>query len=343
VNRALSPRLLAQELSVLLDAGIPLLESLVTLQEKELRPDATRCLASLQAALRDGQPLSLAMVAQPQVFDAMFVAIVRANERSGSLAAALGEHARFLAWAEALRAKLVGALIYPALLLLAGGAVVLFLLLFVLPRFAGVFEAGTAELPWASRQLFALGLAGAQRPLLTILLAVSPLLLGLLAWRQGAGRASLMAAAWRLPALGPKLRLLALATTYRALGMLLAAGVPALQALQLVQGVIAAPLQPALQTATTQVSEGGRLSEALAEAGLCTPVAQRMLRVGERSGALAQMFDRAAAFHDEEIARLSDWVSQALNPMLMLLMGLLVGAIVVLMYLPIFQLVEQVQ
>ena len=328
---------------MLLDAGIPLLEALATLQEKEARPGAAQALAQLQMCLRDGQALSAACSQQPALFDAMFVAIVAANERSGSLAAALAAHARFLAWADALRAKLVGALIYPALLLLAGGAVLLFLLLFVLPRFAGVFETSMDQLPWASRQLFALGLAGAQQPALTLLLATLPLVLLVLAWQRGSGRTRLLAACWRLPALGPQMRLLALATTYRALAMLLGAGVPVLQALGLVRGLVAAPLRAGLADATVRVGEGARLSDALSQAGLCTPVAQRMLRVGERSGALAAMFDRAAAFHDEEINRLSDWVAQALNPLLMLLMGLLVGAVVVLMYLPIFQLVEQVQ
>jgi general secretion pathway protein F len=339
----LSLRLLSQETAVLLDAGIPLLEALTTLQQKETRADAERCLAALCEALREGRTLSDALAAQPQAFDALFIAIVRANESSGSLAAALREHARYRAWAERLRDRLTGALIYPALLLLAGGAVVLFLLLFVMPRFAGVFEGDAAALPWASRLLFSVGTAWADRPLLAVALALSPLLLVVLASRQPALRAALQVQAWRLPGLGPQLHTLALTTTYRAMGMLMAAGVPVPTALALVQGVVAAPLRAALGRATQGVHEGLRLSDALEQQALATPVARRMLRVGEQSGELAQMLTRTAEFHDEEIERLADWIARALTPLLMLAMGVVVGGIVVLMYLPIFQMMEQVQ
>lgn len=339
----LSLRLLSQETAVLLDAGIPLLEALSTLQQKESRAEAARCLGRLCEALREGRALSDALAEQPAAFDALFVAIVRANERSGSLAAALREHARYLAWAERLRDRLTGALIYPALLLLAGGAVVLFLILFVMPRFAGLFEGDTSTLPWASRWMFSLGAAWADRPLLAVTLAAMPLVLAALAWRQPTLRAPLLAQAWRLPGLGQRLHTLALTTTYRALGMLMAAGIPVPTALALVQAIVAAPLRAALGRATQRVNEGQRLSDALEHEALATPVARRMLRVGEQGGELAAMLTRTAEFHDEEIERLSDWITRALNPLLMLAMGVVVGGIVVLMYLPIFQMMEQVQ
>jgi general secretion pathway protein F len=125
--------------------------------------------------------------------------------------------------------------------------------------------------------------------------------------------------------------------------MLLGAGVPALQALRIVQPLMALPWQPAVERLAQAVAEGRRFSEALDAEGLATPVARRMVRVGERSGELAAMLERAAAFHDEEAVRLTDFLTRALNPALMLIMGVLIGGIIVLMYLPIFQLVEQVQ
>jgi general secretion pathway protein F len=127
------------------------------------------------------------------------------------------------------------------------------------------------------------------------------------------------------------------------MGMLMAAGVPVPAALVLAQAIVAAPLRAALGRATQRVHEGQRLSDALELEALATPVARRMLRVGEQGGELAQMLTRTAEFHDEEIERLSDWITRALNPLLMLAMGVVVGGIVVLMYLPIFQMMEQVQ
>jgi general secretion pathway protein F len=244
---------------------------------------------------------------------------------------------------QALSGQLRAALVYPLLLLSAGGAVILFLLLFVLPRFAGVFDGLGRDLPAASRWLIDLGVLAAAHPGTAIGLALAGPLLALLATRWPALRRAVQAALWASPGLGPRLRLVALARLYRALSLTLSAGVPAPAALALVAGVLPAPLQPPLQQVLLQVRSGQRLSASLQAQGLATPVALRMLRVGESSGEVPAMLQRAAAFHDEQIARLSDLVTRLVNPVLMLVMGVVIGGIVVLMYLPIFTLMEQVQ
>jgi len=162
-------------------------------------------------------------------------------------------------------------------------------------------------------------------------------------WRHPAAGAWAGRQLWRSPFIGPRLRVLALARLYRCLSLLLGAGVPALPALRLADGVLAAPLRPSLRATTAAVGGGQRLSQAMQAQGLATPVALRMLRVGESSGEVAAMLERAAAFHDEEIARFSEIVTRTVNPVLMLVMGVVIGGIVVLMYLPIFTLMEQVQ
>lgn len=340
--RALPARLLAQELAVLLDAGVPLLEALETLRDKD-SGDAAHPLQAVLARLRQGQALSVALAGPPAVVDPLFIALVAASERSGQLATTLRHHAAYLAWSESLRSRLSAALIYPAMLLGAGLAVVFFLLVFVLPRFAGVFDGMARELPAASRWLIELGVLTAAHPGVAGLLALSLPLAALLLWRLDAARQSLQRLAWRLPGLGRRLRTVALSRLYRCVGLLAAAGVPIPTALQLAEGVLAAPLRPALRAAQRQVASGQRLSAALQAEQLATPVALRMLRVGEGSGELAAMLERAAAFHDEEIAQLSELVTRVVNPLLMLVMGVVIGGIVVLMYLPIFTLMEQVQ
>jgi general secretion pathway protein F len=152
-----------------------------------------------------------------------------------------------------------------------------------------------------------------------------------------------LALAWGLPGLGARWRVVVLARLYRGLALLLRAGVPVPDSLRLLQGALAGPLLPALEAARAAVSGGQRLSQALQAQGLATPVALRMLHVGEGSGELALMLERAARFHDDEIARLSELVVRAVNPALMLVMGVVIGGIVVLMYLPIFSLMERVQ
>jgi len=339
----LALRLFSQELAVLLEAGIPLLEALQTLREKDGSSAADSPLDMVIAALREGQPVSAALARAPRDFDPLFVALVAASERSGQLATTLRDHAAYLGWVQALAGQLRAALVYPLLLLGAGGAVILFLLLFVLPRFAGVFDGLGRDLPMASRWLIDLGVLAAAHPGAAIGLALAGPALALVASRWPALRRALQAALWRSPGLGPRLRLVALARLYRALSLTLSAGVPATGALQLVAGVLPVPLQPALQQVLLQVRSGQRLSASLQAQGLATPVAWRMLRVGESSGEVPAMLQRAASFHDEQIARLSELVTRLVNPLLMLVMGVVIGGIVVLMYLPIFTLMEQVQ
>lgn len=336
-------QLFSQELAVLLDAGIALLEALNTLREKEGQPGVRAALDAVIGQIEQGQPLSAALRQQPQAFDELLCAIVAANEKTGQLSVALAQHARYLAWVDGLRSRLVAALVYPLMLLGVGGAVILFLLLYVLPRFAGILEATSADLPWASRVLIEFGQTAGAHPGLVLggLAAVGFALFALL--RQPGVRQRAQAALWTLPGLGPRLRVLALARLYRSLAMLLASGVPALAALKIVVDVVAAPWRAAVQAAAAQIERGERLSAAFDAQDLATPVARRMLRVGERSGEVAAMLERAAAFHDEEAARLTDLLSRLVNPALMLIMGVLIGGIIVLMYLPIFQLVEQVQ
>lgn len=336
-------QLFSQELAVLLDAGIALLEALSTLREKETQASVREALDGVVEAVQQGQPLSSAMRRQPQAFDELVCAIVAANERTGQLSVALAQHARYLAWVESLRSRLVAACVYPAMLLLVGSAVILFLLLFVLPRFAGILDGLGDQLPWASRALIGFGRTAGAHPWLVLGGIAALAGAGLALWRHQGLRQRLQASLWTLPGLGPRLRVLALARLYRSLAMLLGSGVPALTALRIVQDVVAAPWRPAVAAAAAQIAEGARFSDALEAQDLATPVARRMVRVGERSGELSGMLERAAAFHDEEAVRLTELLTRAINPALMLIMGVLIGGIIVLMYLPIFQLVEQVQ
>lgn len=336
-------QLFSQELAVLLDAGIALLEALNTLREKEASESVRQALNAVIASVEQGQPLSTAMRAQPQAFDELVCAIVAANERTGQLSAALAQHAKYLAWVDGLRARLIAACVYPVMLLSVGGAVIMFLLLFVLPRFAGILDGLNSDLPWASKVLIQFGSTAGQHPGLVLGGLALLLLAGYALWMNAALRLRVQAALWTMPGLGPKLRVLALARLYRSLAMLLASGVPVLAALRIVQDVVAAPWRPAVAAAAAQIENGQRLSEALESQDLATPVARRMVRVGERSGEVPAMLERAAAFHDEEAARLTELLTRAINPALMLIMGVLIGGIIVLMYLPIFQLVEQVQ
>ena len=336
-------RLFSKELAVLLGAGIPLLEAVMTLREKEPATAIAAVLGTLEERLRAGEAFSAALSARPEAFDTLFVAVVSSAERTGQLREALQSHADYLAWVETLRDRLVSASIYPLMLMGTGVAVVLFLLVYVVPRFAGLLEGVSGDIPAASRALLALGGWTGAHPVAAVLLSLALLGLPVAAWSHARLRERAAAALWRVPGLAERLRLLALARLYRTLSMLLRAGVPAVPALRTARAVIAPRLRAALDAATARVERGERLSEALHAEQLSTPVALRMLRVGERSGSVGAMLGDAAAFYDEELARLTELVTRLLNPLLMLAMGGLIGTVIVLMYLPIFQLMESVQ
>ena len=149
--------------------------------------------------------------------------------------------------------------------------------------------------------------------------------------------------AWQLPALGNRMRIYQLARFYRTLGMLLRGGIPVSQALGMVMDLLHPALRAQMRLAAAAISEGRSVSYAMETHALTTPVTARMLRVGERSGRMGEMMERAAAFYDDEIARWVDWFTRLFEPLLMAFIGMVIGLIVVLMYLPIFELAGAVQ
>ena len=158
-----------------------------------------------------------------------------------------------------------------------------------------------------------------------------------------AARRWLGAKLWKIPAVGSRMRLYQLARFYRTLGMLLRGGTPVVAAIDMASGLLAPALRPGLARAREAIREGRAISEAMSQHGLVTPVALRMLRVGERSGRMDEMMERIASFLDEEIARWVDWFTRLFEPLLMALIGVAIGAVVVLMYLPVFELAGSIQ
>jgi general secretion pathway protein F len=335
--------LFAQELLALLESGIAVVEAIETLAEKETRPTVRHVLDSMLERLREGQTLSAAMAAMPAHFPELFVATIRASEKTSDLGESLRRFVAYQNQVDALRAKIVSAAIYPVLLVAVGGLVILFLLGYVVPRFSHVYADIGGELPWLSRLLLEWGQMIERDGLLALGLCVLAgfALHNLL--RRPAVRARFAEAIWRLPRLGERLRVFHLARCYRTLGMLLRGGIPIVPALEMIEGLLAAGLRPQLARATAVLREGVPISQALGRHGLTTPVAQRLLRVGEQTGNMGEMMERIAAFHDEETARWTEMAVRLIGPLLMLFIGLLIGVIVVLLYLPIFQLAEGIQ
>jgi general secretion pathway protein F len=237
----------------------------------------------------------------------------------------------------------VSAAIYPAILLTVGGLVGLFLLGWVVPRFASVYRSGNRALPWGSQILldwgeFAGQHAGALLGGLVVVVAAIALWLRAVAARGGLARL-----AARVPGVSRWLELLTLSRLFLTLGLLLRGGLPLPQALVLVRSVLPAQRAAAVDIVNARIAEGWPLSQAMEAAGLNTPISLRFVRAGERSGQVAEMLHRAAVYHDAETARWVERFSRIFEPVLMAVIGAVIGLIVLLLYMPIFDLAGSLQ
>jgi general secretion pathway protein F len=331
------------ELVALLEAGLSLVEAIDALTEKEQEDSVRGVLEGLRRRLYEGRSLSAALAEFPSCFSPLYVATVRASERSGAIPEALR---RFIAYQEqidTLKKRLINASIYPAVLLAAGTLVVLFLVVYVIPRFSGIYEDMGGDLPFASRLLMQWGRLMDSHGIgvTTICAAVSGLMIyGL---TRPAFRAAVGRTLTRIPTVGHQLKLYQLARLYRTVGMLLRGGLPAVTAFEMARGLLTAATQPRLVLATRAVREGRSLADSLTANGLTTPVAERMLRVGERSGNMGEMMERIAAFYDAELSRFVEVATRLIEPAMMTVIGLVIGGIVVLMYFPIFELAGSIR
>jgi len=335
--------LFSQELRVLLNAGLPLPEAIDTLAQKEKRGEWRGVIDRLGEVLREGQTFSSALEEFPQTFSPLYVATVRSSEKTSDLAPALGRYVAYAAQLEAIKKRVVNASIYPSLLIAVGGIVSLFLLLYVVPRFGRIYEERGSALPLFSRLLLTWGGAVDKHAPVVLSVLGGLIFLGAYALRLANVRTAIGDALWRLPALGERLKMYQLARFYRTIGMLLRGGTPLVAALDMGGELLHPLLRERLVRASQAIREGRGVSQSMEANGLTTPVALRMLNVGEKSGNMGEMLEQIAAFHDEEMARWVDWFTRLFEPILMAIIGLVIGAIVILMYMPIFELAGNIQ
>lgn len=333
--------LFTQELLALLDAGLGLIESIQALSSRQSAAGAS--LVRIIEELRSGKSLSSALGDHPSLFPALYVETVRAAEQTGALPEALARYLTYDRQMDEVRQKLVSALIYPALLLCVGLLVSLFLVGYVVPRFSGIYLELGREMPWGSALLFTVGGAIDRHPAVAVASVLICAAAAYSAWRSDQVRGRFVRMLVSAPVLGERFETFRIARLYRTVSMLLRGGVPLVAALRMVAGMLDTASRSRLEQARAEVAEGLPASVALERNGLTTEIAMRMLQVGERSGDLGSLMEQAAAFHEQELARWVERTTRLFEPVLMLFIGLMIGGIVVLMYLPIFELAGSLQ
>jgi general secretion pathway protein F len=328
--------LFIQELIALLDAGLVIVEAIEALSESSRDAEQRRVLEALLQTLYRGCQLSQALADQPALFPPLLVSTVASSEQTGQLATALGRFLHYEKRMETLRKRIRSTLLYPSVVITVGCLILFFLLGFIIPRFAIVFE-GMKNLNGSARFIVWWGhLTQSQGPLLLMLSALSAVLI-VSAIRNKKLRQTLLGQLLRIPQLQHQYQLAILVRFYRTLGLLLQGGMTAVEALALTGSLLPPHYRHNLQQVLAEVQAGKPLSTSLESQQLTTPVASRLLAVGERSGDLPALCERIAAFYDESLERAIETFSKIFEPVLMLIVGGLVGLVVFLLYMPIFE------
>ena len=221
--------------------------------------------------------------------------------------------------------------------------VILFLMSYVVPKFSVIYQDNGGNLPWLSQVLMQWGGLLKTHGEMVLLLITGVIFGAGYGFSRPALREFLLLKLWLIPAVGESMHVYQLARFYRTLSMLLKGGIPVVSALEMVSGLLQPVLRGRLKLATLAIREGQPISRAMEEQMLTTSVSLRMLRVGDRTGNMGEMMDRIAIFYDEEMARKLELFIKMFQPILMAAIGLVIGVIVVLMYMPIFDLAGSIQ
>lgn len=331
----------AQDLATLLDAGVTVKEAIHALSQKEPSAARRQVLAQLDRAVSEGLSFSAAMQ-RAGVFPELLLATVSASEQTGDLAIGLQRYARHQQSLRTVRDRVIGASVYPLLLLVVGSLIIALLLGVVVPRFAVLIDMEGRQLPLLSRLLMDWGrFVGEHRTaaLGFFALFIAGMILPIIKLRNPNTRKRWLE---NIPGFSRLAREFQHLQMYRTTAILTSRGITIHKALDYSMELLSPSDQARLQSALAAMREGVDISSALSGSGLSDIVATSMLNVAERTGSLSEMLDRIADFYERSLQRNIDIVSRLIEPAMMIIFGILIGGIVILMYLPIFDLAASI-
>ncbi len=327
-----------RQLSTLIDAGLPLLRSLNVLGEQTENPNFKIQIKDIASSVQGGNTFSDALAQHPKTFNKLYVNMIKAGEAGGVLEVVLNRLAEFSEKDQAVKAKVKGAMVYPALVIMVGVGVVLFLTIAIIPTFVGMFEEVGVILPLPTRIM--MGLSDFLRSFWWMnLLAVIALAVIYKMWvKKDQGRYQADKLKLRIPILGELVKKSAISRFARTLGTLITSGVPILQALLIVRDTAGNEVVARAMVAVhNSIREGESIAGPLGKSQVFPPMVVHMIAVGEETGALDNMLIKVSDTYDREVDTTVTALTSILEPVLILGMGLVVGFIVIAMYLPIFE------
>ncbi len=334
----------ARQLATMLGAGIPLVQAFEIVGNGHDKPSMQKLILDIKADVEGGTSLHEALGKHPLYFDDLFVNLVEAGEQAGALESLLDKIATYKEKTEALKKKVKKALFYPAAVLVVAIIVTVILLIFVIPQFENLFKGFGADLPAFTQFVIDLSkFVQAQGIFIALVVGGAGYAFGYFKKRSRKMREFLDRAALKFPIIGPILNKAAIARYARTLSTMFAAGVPLVEALESVAGATGnIVFENAVMRMRDEVSTGQRLQRAMEATGLFPNMVIQMIAVGEESGSLDEMSGKVATFYEAEVDNAVDAMSSLLEPLIMAILGVLVGGLVIAMYLPIFKLGQAV-
>lgn len=335
--------LITRQLGTLLRAGIPLVESLNALTDQAEKDEIKNVLADIRRQVNEGSSLAAALSEHPKHFTDLYVNMVKAGESSGNLETVLSRLTEFLDAQIELRSKIVGAMIYPILMMGFGAVIMLLLFTFVIPKVTQIFKDQGAELPFLTRFL-----VGISDLLVGYWFVIFPLmalaLWGAWKWKNTAkGTHRWDRFILKVPLVGSLVRMIAISRFSRTLGTLLTSGVPLLQALDIVKDILGnTRLVEVIEDVRVQVREGDSIAQPLKRSGEFPPLVIHMIAIGEKSGQLEEMLESVAMSYNQQTDAKIDALTVVLEPIMIIVMGIGAAIVVFAIMMPILQLNQMV-
>lgn len=334
---------MTSQLSILLNANIPLIDAIAATQDQTENPDIRKALGDIKDKVSEGARLGDCMQAYPKIFDSIYINMVKAGEASGSLDVILERLAEYKEGQDALKSKVGSAMTYPILMVVASLAMLAYLFTEVIPKIAGVIKKQKAALPLPTE--IVLGITEfIQNYWLLVVILIVAIGFGFRYWKNSPkGHRKFDETKLKLPLFGKLILKIAVARFSRTLSTLLSSGVQLLQALGIVKKVMNnVVLEDMVAEVMVDVKEGENLAQTLKATGQFPSMFIHMVAVGEKTGQLEEMLEKVAHTYDKEVENYIDGMTALLTPVMLIFMGLMIGFIVFAVLLPILQLTQSV-
>lgn len=333
-----------RQFSTLVSAGLPLEASLSALAEQSEDDRLGTVLAGVREKINEGSTLANALGDHPKVFSELYRNLVRAGEASGTLDIVLERLADFLEKQVALRSRVKGAMMYPIFMFCIGSGVLFFMMTFVIPKIAAIFESSNTALPFITIVLLNSTRFLSNHTLLFIIVCAA-LGFGILKLvRTAGGRRTFDRYVYSVPIFGKIARLIMISRFTRTLGTLISSGIPLLEALEISEAVVGNSLvKEALERVRVNLIEGSSFSAPLRDTGMFPPLVTRMISVGEQTGELDNMLIKVADSYDLQVDTSVSTITSLLEPVMILIMGVVIGLIVFAILMPIFNLTSTIR